>query len=225
MIDIKYDFTKTSKDLDEILKNQIPFATSLGMNRTLTKTRQHIKEQMDQYIEGGPTPFTRSGMRLYATHKNDLVGAITFTTLNGDPEKDRGYMKELMYSGNKKARNEYLPEPVIKNMKKFAPTFFTARGNVKRSFYKLARAKGNKKYFIGIPRAGKKEWAGDHNLIGIWRRDAASGKLNMMVSLKRKSRQQRKTFPAPRLAREFYNENFPAEMRIAFIEALSSIRL
>jgi hypothetical protein len=89
----------------------------------------------------------------------------------------------------------------------------------------MARKKGHKEYFIGIPKPGKKHWAGNHNLMGIWRRDPASGKLNMMVSLKRSSRQQRKTFPAPELARKFYDDNFPKEMREAFVEAIRTIRV
>ena len=224
MIDIKYDFTKTGEDLSKILTDQIPFATSLAMNKTLTKTRQHIKEAMDDHIEGGPTPFTRSGMRVYATNKNNLRGAIAFTTLGGDSEKSRFYMKELMYSGNKRARRDRIPEPVIKNMKKFAPRYLTPRGNIRRDFYSLARAKGNKQYFIGIPKPGKKQWAGNRHLLGIWRRDSASGKLNMMVSLSKTNRQQRKTFPAPDLARKFYDDNFPLEMREAFIQALQTMR-
>ena len=224
MIDIKYDFTKTLGDLEEIVRNQVPFATSLAMNRTLTTTRQHIKSAMDDHIEGGPTPFTRSGMRVYATSKYNLHGAIAFTTLGGDNEKSRYYMKELMYSGKKKPRRDRIPEPVIKNMKKFAPRYLTPRGNIRRDFYTQARAKGNKQYFIGIPKPGKKQWAGNDNLVGIWRRDPESGKLNMMVSLKRTSRQQRKTFPAPELARKFYDDNFPKEMREAFVEAIRTIR-
>jgi len=145
--------------------------------------------------------------------------------MGGDPEKSRAYMKQLMYSGKKKARNERIPEPVIKNMKKFAPTFFTPRGNIKRSFYKMARNPTNKMYFIGIPKAGKKGWTGNDELLGIWRRDKETGRLNMMVALQRRSRQQRKTFDAPLMAREFYQANFPAEYRQALKEALQTTDL
>ena len=223
LIDIKYDFTKAGADLAKKAEDQIPFATSLAINKTLNETRQHIKEQMDTYIEGGPTGHTRRGMRVYATSKFDQVGAITFTAMASDSSKDRGYMKELMYSGNKKARNDRLPEPVIKNMKKFAPRFFTPKGNVSRGFYNMARKKGHKQYFIGIPKPGKKHWKGNHNLIGVWRRDPASGKLNMMISLKRSSRQQRKTFPAPELARKFFEANIDRQYREAFIFAIRTM--
>lgn len=225
MIDLKYDFTDSAKKIETAFRSQLPFAQSLAMNRTLNRTREHIKQQMDQHIEGGPTPFTRRGMRVYPTSKFDLRGAITFTTMGGDPEKSRFYMKELMYSGKKKSRRDRLPEPVIKNMKKFAPTFFTPRGNVKRSFYTMARAKNNKMYFIGIPKAGKKSWAGNDKLLGIWRRDKETGRLNMMVSLKRSSRQQRKTFDAPMMAREFYQATFPIEYRQALKQALQTTDL
>jgi len=110
-------------------------------------------------------------------------------------------------------------------MKKFAPRYLTPRGNIRRDFYTQARDQKNKQYFIGIPKPGKKQWKGNDNLVGIWRRDPASGKLNMMVSLKRTSRQQRKTFPAPELARKFYDDNFPKEMREAFVEAVRTIRV
>ena len=222
MIDIKYDFTNTSENFQRLFREQLPFAQSVAMNRTLNATRDHIKEVMDQHIEGGPTGFTRRGMRVYATSKFDLNGAITFTTAGGDMEKSRYYMKELMYSGKKKPRRNRLPEPVIKNMKKFAPSFFTPQGNIKRNFYRMARGKGNGVYFIGIPKAGKAAWKGNDNLLGVWRRDKESGKLNLLVSLKRRSRMQRMTFNAPTMARDFYENRFPFEYRQALREAIET---
>lgn len=217
---IEYNFTKVQNDLKQMLEDQVPFAASLGMRRALFKTRDHVKASMDDHIEGGPTPFTRRGMRVITPTKYDPYGVIYFFTQGGDPSKSRGYMQELMYSGRKVAINTKLAEPVIRNMKRFAPTMLTPRGNISRRFYKMARTKGHKQYFIGVPKPGKKQWAGNENLVGIWRRDKETGKLNMMVSLKRSARQQRKTFPAPEIAQAYIQSIIADEMRVAYIEAL-----
>ena len=71
MIDIKHNFTDCIEDLESMVKDQIPFATSLAMNNALKSVREKVKAEMDNHIEGGPTYFTRTGMMLFATSKDD----------------------------------------------------------------------------------------------------------------------------------------------------------
>lgn len=217
---IEYDFTKAGEGLRQILEDELPFSTSLGMNRALSKTRNHIKEIMDDHIEGTATPFTKRGMRVYPTAKFALDGAITFVSVKGDRDKNRDYMQELMYGGNKKAENTYIPEPMTNNMRKFEPKMLTPRGNVNRKFYVKATKPKSKKYFVGIPRAGKKHWAGNEKLRGIWRRDPETGKINMLISLKRTARRQRKTFDAPGIAKEYFNNIVNLEIKDAYFQTL-----
>lgn len=220
---IEHNFTKATEAIRDLLTKQTPFATSVAVNRSLSKTRDHIKSEMDNYIEGGPTPFTRNGMRVFPTSVNDMRGGIVFVAIKGDRDKTREYMQELMKGGEKKAFRRKLPEPEIENLKRFAPSFFTARGNIKRSFYKQARNKGNKKYFIGAPKRGKGHWPSD-SMYGIWKRDKENGRLHIMVYLSRPKRRQRQTFPAPEIAENFFTQQVRAEFRDAYALALKTAR-
>lgn len=222
MIDIRYEFTDCIKDLENAVKDQIPFATSLAMNNSLKSVRQKIKDEMDNHIAGGPTQFTRNGMMLFATSKDDPEGALIFKSLDGTQEKSRGYMQELMYGGKKKAFRRKLPEPDVDNFKQYAPKFFTAKGNINRRFYKLAKQKGSKKFFKGIPKPGKKQWKDNQNLYGYWAR--TDDGLRMLISLKRESRQQRKTFDAPLIARRHYESIIHQHYREALIFALQTMK-
>lgn len=223
MIDIKHNFTDCIDDLQSMVKDQIPFATSLAMNNSLKSVREKVKAEMDNHIEGGPTYFTRTGMMLFATSKDNPEGALIFKSLDGSQKKSRYYMQQLMYSGKKDAFNKRLPEPSVKNFKKYAPQHFTDKGNIKRNFYKLAATKGNKKYFIGIPKPGKKQWKGNNNALGIWMRTEDG--LKMLAGLQRSTRQQRKTFDAPFIARRHYNSIIHSEYRDAFVFALKTMKL
>lgn len=222
MIDIKHNFIDCIDDLQSIVKDQIPFATSLAMNNSLKSVREKVKAEMDNHIEGGPTYFTRTGMMLFATSKDNPEGALVFKSLDGSQKKSRAYMQQLMYSGKKDAFRRKLPEPSVKNFKKYAPQFFTEKGNISRKLYTVAEAKGNKKYFIGVPKPGKKKWHKNQNVAGIWMRTEDG--LRMLVSLKRSSRQQRKTFDAPFIARQHYNSIIHNEYRDAFVFALRTIK-
>jgi hypothetical protein len=222
LIDIKHNFTDCIDDLQSIVKDQIPFATSLAMNNSLKSVREKVKAEMDNHIEGGPTYFTRTGMMLFATSKDNFEGALVFKSLDGSQKKSRGYMRQLMYSGKKDAFRRKLPEPDVDNFRKYAPTHFTDKGNIKRNFYKIATAKGSKKYFKGIPKPGKPHWKNNEALRGIWVRTEDGPR--MLVSLKRSSRQQRKTFDAPFIARQHYNSIIHNEYRDAFVFALKTMK-
>ncbi len=223
MIDIKYEFTDCINDLQAAVKDQIPFATSLAMNNSLKSVRQKVKDEMDNHIAGGPTQFTRNGMMLFATSKDNPEGALIFKSLDGTQEKSRGYMQELMYGGNKKAFKKKIPEPDVDNFKKYAPKHFTAKGNINRRFYKMAKQKGHKTYFKGIPKPGKKQWEKNQNLYGFWMRTEDG--LRMLVSLKRSSRQQRKTFDAPLIARRHYDSIIRREYQEALVFALTTMKI
>lgn len=225
MIRIEYDSTKLADQLRQLANDQIPFASSVAVNKTLKKTRNHIKSVMDNHIEGGATGFTKRGMRIYPTSKFDMRGSITFYALYGDPSKSRDYMQELMYGGVKKAKRRVIPEPNIQNLNTHAPTMFTARGNISQALYNQSRGKASKKYFRGIPRAGKTNWVGDQRLYGIWKRSDDGKKIHMLVSLKRTKRRQRKTFDAPQIAKEFFQANIRDEYQKAVILALSTMRI
>jgi len=223
LIDIKHNFTDCIEDLESMVKDQIPFATSLAMNNALKSVRDKVKAEMDNHIEGGPTYFTRTGMMLFATSKDNPVGGIVFKSLDGTQAKSRAYMQELMYGGNKRAFRRKLPEPDIDNFKQYAPSHFTEKGNIKRNFYKIASAKGSKKYFKGIPKPGKPQWKNNQQLYGIWMRTEDGPR--MLVSLKRGKRNQRKTFDAPFIARRHFDSVIRNEYRDALVFAIQTMKL
>jgi len=222
LINIVYDATKLQDQLREIADDQVPFATSVALNETLKKTRNHIKSVMDNHIEGGATGFTKRGMRIYPTHKYDMNGAITFFALYGDPSKSRDYMQELMYGGVKKAKRSKLPEPAIDNLRQHAGSMFTARGNISQKLYSRTRGKNDKVFFRGIPKSGKPNWANNASLYGIWKRE--KGKIILLVGMKRSQRRQKQTFPAPEIAKQFFNANVEGEFARAVLFALRTMR-
>lgn len=222
MIDIKHNFINCIQDLESRVEDQIPFATSLALTNALKSVRIKVKEEMQNHIKGGPTYFTETGMTLFAASKEDPRAALVFKSLDGSQAKSRYYMRELMYSGKKDAFRKKLPEPSVKNFKKYAPQFFTQKGNINRRFYSVAEAKGNKKYFIGVPKPGKKHWKQNQNVAGIWMRTEDG--LKMLVSLKRSSRQQRKTFDAPFIARRHFESVIRSEYQDAMVFALQTMK-
>lgn len=220
---IRMDTTKVNEQLRNLVTEQIPFVQAYTLTLLIKETREAVKVSMDKEMEGGPTNFTRTGMNVITAGKYDPTAVLYFKG-DGYGDKSRGYVKEIMDGGRKvDPKGKYLKEPSQKNFAKYAPSFFTPQGNIKRNFYRMARNKGNKLYFIGIPKPGRSHWRDNENLLGVWRRDKDSGRLHMMVSLKRKSRQQRKTFNAKDTARRYAETHYERLFFDAFRYALTNL--
>ena len=200
-ININHDGEKLEKSLDDIVKSQLPFATSHAMNKSLTVARQAVIDYMDQGgIEGGAHRWTRQGMKMYWTKKRDHSGSIVF-------KRDRAYMQELLHGGTKTARNKRIPEPIN------AP--LTKEGNFRRNWQQ--RAMNQKNTYLGKSKAGNQT---------LFRRPRGKkGSPVALVSYDRATRPQRATFErAPDKAIQAFDRHFPGQFSDSLQRAIANRR-
>jgi hypothetical protein len=186
------------------------------MNKSLGYAKGMLRSEMDQYIAGGATQFTKNGMKIQYSKKRHLRGEIYF-------QQNRGYIRQIMEGGPKFATGSRLPEPV-RDGKKLRPPH-TKYGNIRRGFQQTYQ-KGGKhpKYFVGVP----KNWKVDKNpnYYGLWQRykDGKEGKLKLIISYRRAMRSQRITFPAKELAAYHYQRKLIEQWPLSFKYAMDSAR-
>ena len=196
------NFASLQRILHHRHHRQFPFAMAKGLRDALYDARREVQAAMKNGgIEGGAHRWTLQGMRVEAPSKYNLKGRLVFL-------ENRGYMKEIMYGGVKKARGRKIPEPNIG----VAP--LDARGNFRRGW--LQRAANQKKTFVG--RAGKRK------IKGIWRRPTKSAKLQLLVALERPQRQQQVTFDGPGIGKKALLDNFGKRFEAALEFAIRTSR-
>jgi len=90
-INISSGFKGVQKELKEFA-NQIPFATSLAINRTAQKVKvaqeKEIKDVFDR-----PTPFTQNSLFIKTSNKVNLTASVKL--------KDQAFKGNFMYSSVK----------------------------------------------------------------------------------------------------------------------------
>lgn len=194
---------------------QVPFAASHAMNISLGYAKGMVQSEMDAYIMGGATRFTKQGMKIKYSAKRRLTGEIYF-------KQDRAYMRQIMYGGVKFAKGSRIPEPIKEGGRLLPPS--TKYGNIRRGFQqKVQKGATTGKYFVGTP----KNWKVDKNpnYYGLWQRykgKGGTGRLKLIVSYKRSVRQQRKTFPGPELAEYHYMRKLDMQWPASFKYAMDT---
>jgi hypothetical protein len=218
------DLEDLSPMLKELARQQIPFATSVTLNRGMNAGIQAVKDYMDQGgIEGGPVPFTKQGMSTIATSKRDLSGLIYF-------KANRFYMQELIHGGVKKGNEgRVIAEPDVR--KPPSIKILTSKGNYRRNYLQNAMKLAGKK---GQPKKGMKNTKGyevglskNKKIFGLWqwRGKGKTRKPELIAYLSRKNRTQRPTFErAPTVAfealNEYYEKNFPINFSNAIADSI-----
>lgn len=216
---VKISLDKLPEAIRNLAESQIPFATSLTLNRAMQAGINGVKDAMDRGgIEGGPVRFTKQGMSYVATSKRDLRGAIYF-------KSDREYMREIIFGGTKQGRNgSRIPEPNKKSKIKTV----NKRGNYPRNWLQqrmmIAAAKVDTSFQAPTLRKGMK--GSDFGLgktksgkFGLFKYvgKGKSRKPQLLVYLTRNSRRQRATFPqAPDVAREHFFNSFDRNFQVNF---------
>ena len=71
-------FDRLDKYTKRVAAEQYPFAASLTANKALSYSRSKVVEAMDTNMKGGAMRWTKQGMKIYWTTKQDLKGGITF---------------------------------------------------------------------------------------------------------------------------------------------------
>lgn len=107
IITVKADASSALKALTELASNQVPFATSLALNRTAQFVRKTMVDQMDAVFDA-PTPFTRNALYIKASSKSNLIAYVQvkdkqrrylLPEIEGGPRGQKGMESLLIQAG------------------------------------------------------------------------------------------------------------------------------
>lgn len=210
-VDTSFSITIDDSDWDKFTKDlfdhNLPFATSVAINQTIFQAQQIVRKSMDRYYEGGPVPFTRSGILFTKSHKRDLHAMVYVNPNRGE------YIANTIYGGVvKPARGRTRVRPVRMRL--------TKQGNISNKYSggagKVAKMLAKPKYFSGVPRGKAKT----ENNAGVWERMGRGGKqsLRMVAHYKRRWR-QRPFFPADKIAERKIQQVIGQEFYKAIVRA------
>lgn len=204
---ISVDFTKTYEMLNEVQKNEFPFAASKAMNFVMGKTvKEFLPVVMDRYIDRGATRYTKGGFFAYYTHKSRLSGYIAVKDKNH-------YLDKLIFGGHVKplADNNNLIQPVNQRKNKY--------GNIPRNT--IARKKSNTELYF-FP---KKPMKGKYGIrpYGLYRKYKKKAP-KLIIKYDAKGRFQRPIFPADRDAARYFHKNIVQAFDVALGNAVLNSR-
>ena len=189
----KGDIAKVLDTLDS--HKQIPYALQLAMNSWLFQTNQHLKNKVDQYLEGGAEKFTKSGFRVRKVkNKRNLYGDLHLSLQHKKAYADRYYLRNIVFGGK-----VIPPTPKRKKLMQAIPgrVALNQKGNLTKGKFQTLR-NNKKKYFYGIPKGNPET----ENYRGLWKRlgRGKNKKIQMVIALGKESREQQKLFPVQDLA-------------------------
>ena len=188
--------------VQKFVKKQLHFAGRETMNNALFHAWAHVKNDMDQHVKGGAVKFTKNGLWRQKATRQNLRAHLYF-------KKNRYYIHHMIKGGTKpanygqKSNAKYMIDIIWDDVYK-AP--ITGKGNIFPSYLKKAETKPVRYkdgyiwsgYLKGKPRSDKYR--------GIWFRKGRD--LQMVVNFGRKSRPQKITYPADKLAYDSFVEHY-----------------
>jgi hypothetical protein len=233
--------------VENLKSKQLPFATSMAINRSLNDAKAQVVSTMQRVFET-PRPFILRGVRTQYSSKRDLRGRIYLEDFPGKgvavdrvllAEVVGGERRFLKFEKALQARN-LLPSGMYAVPTKYAPR--DAYGNVPGNFvvqvlaylqafgeqgYKAnmtRTSRGRKKldkagigFFVGQPKPTAP--------LGIWeRRQFASGSAVRPVFIFVKSVRYQKRLPFYEIVDETLRARFPVHFKAAFDEAMRTAR-
>lgn len=208
---IEIDDKNWTDEVDALFERNLPFATSMAINRTVYRTQQVLRNQMDRYYQGGAIPFTKRSILYSKSHKRSLSAMVYV-----NPDGDREYIMDTMTGstvrpGRGKATRV---QPVRLRL--------TKQGNISTRYEagsggKIAKLLSNKrKYFSGRPKGRPNS----EDFAGVWERMGRGGKDNLrMIAHFKKSWRQKHIFPGFTIARMEIERAFGDEFQVAISKA------
>lgn len=141
-ISVTDNFKDAERWLGDIGKKQLPFATSLALNKTASRCRDAIMTEMLHVIDR-PTPFTMEAFKVKNSSKRNLTAWLLAKPIQAE------YLYEIVYGGTE-TKKHAVPGGKAK---------LNAFGNLPRTKTKTM-ARNRKKFFYGIPKGlgGTKGW-------------------------------------------------------------------
>lgn len=107
-LDVRGDISQVTQHLSRLARDQVPFATSVAINRTLVFVRKKVQEEARRAFDR-PTAWTLSATEIKFTKKHDLTGDIHFReglTSRGDAIRFLGH--QIYGGGRPHKRSEEL---------------------------------------------------------------------------------------------------------------------
>jgi hypothetical protein len=155
-IDVRSNIAEVTKNLTNIQRKQIPFATSKTLNElAFDISRKAMPQNADRKFKGGATRFTKQGFKYKKSSKNFLVAEVFVDDIQVE------YMKYMVEGGTRFPKKRAIVVPTSKmRLNKF--------GNMKEGQVKKILADKDK-YFSGVPKGHPGAPA------GIWERYGRRG--------------------------------------------------
>lgn len=142
-INIKSNVREVTRTLNRIQKKQIPFATSLALNKTAEFTATNLNNDTRRYFET-PTPFTQRSFNYKRSNKRNLTARVF-----AKPRQTQ-YLQYQVYGGTRRPTGRALLLPEDIRLNKY--------GNIPRNA--IQRLLARKDTFSGTVRG----------IPGIWQR-------------------------------------------------------
>lgn len=167
--------------------------------------------EIDKYIKGSATSWTKRGMFIRGSNKSSLVGYLGF--------KDRDYMKWMVYGGTALPNKKKIQVPVFNKGKSVIP--LNKFGGIKNPLNAVNNRKEKKgRYFLGHPN----NWPETPNNYGLWEILGAKTKkrrrIRKVVAFDA-NRTQAAQYPLPQLGMDYANKIFGINLDRALRHALS----
>lgn len=102
--DARSNIEEVKRNLTSIQKKQIPFATSVALNKTAFDVRENEQKGMDRQLDR-PTPFTKRGVQVQKSTKRKLEASVFIE------EKRAKYLKYQVYGGTRTPRRRVVMVP------------------------------------------------------------------------------------------------------------------
>jgi len=198
---LKFDQKALKRKMDDLSKNQVPYALSRTFNTLAYQVQQRLRKNVDKYFDGGAVKFTKSGIVFSQSSKNFLFASVYV-------EGNRPYMKTMIKGGTVKPLkdNKALIQPAAFKVNKF--------GNIPRNAINNRKGKSDI-YFIGK--------ASKSRPYGLYRRYKKKAP-KLMIIMQNKSRQQKALFPATRIGIGYVKRHYRAEFNRQFQRAFNSMK-
>jgi len=198
-ITVRHEFREAARWLNGIQRKQLPFATSLALNKTAGRVRDGLMTAMLREIDR-PTDFTLNAFKIKNSNKRNLTAWIF-----AKPIQEK-YLSLLVYGGTD-GKKHIVPGVKAK---------LNAHGNLPRN--KSRGSTNKKKFFKGTPKGGGPS--------GLYQRMPANpnSKKIRLIGHFPKSRTYRKLFRYERSVNTSFDRWFSYEWNKAFDRAMLTAR-
>ena len=136
---IQHNIKDLQKGLNNAARRQIPFAVSLGINKTLEDVKRNTDKRLLRVLDN-PTPFTMRAFKIRRSSKRRLTGSVAAQSIQAD------YLKWAEDGGTRTPEGQAIVVPVGQRVNKY--------GNLPRR--SIARLLARPDTFSGSPGRGRR---------------------------------------------------------------------